>query len=68
MNEETFFFEHYVSILAESGFSYRLISQKTGLSKHQISYILHKIGGRVSDYRSGENKLAKKVLSRIKFK
>ncbi len=53
---------HTVKALAQYGFSYQLISDKTGWEKNKIAGYLHDIELKVKDYRNGESDIAKGVL------
>ena len=51
--------------LAEHGFSYELISRKTGLRKGQVGYLLRKEKVELSDYRLGKNDTGKRVIQSL---
>ena len=59
--------ENEILMLAERGFSYRLISRITKLTSSQIGYVLKKNEAKVSLYRNGQNQHAKQVLKRLRI-
>lgn len=50
------------ALLGSLGFSTRCIQTKTGYSKSQITYRLHKCSVRRSDYRDGISPVSKMVI------
>lgn len=50
-------------LLAKAGMAYRLMSEKTGLSKSQIGRVLRRHGVYPTQYRRGETLLARRVVA-----
>ena len=50
-------------LLARLGFSYKLISDKTGLSTSQVNNRLRSAGIKTKDYRNGTNDFSQRVIT-----
>ena len=52
-------------VLARYGFSYKLIQQRTGLTKSQIALRLKQSGTTLRDFRNGETNIAQQVIETV---
>jgi len=52
-------------VLARYGFSYKLIQQRTGLTKSQIALRLKQSGTTLRDFRNGETNVAQQVIETV---